>query len=76
MKYMPSIDIDLDKHYNATVVIACEKCGHENRHHLKSLALAPDQHLTCQCGADISLGAQAIMQAQQRVSELRTSYGV
>jgi len=74
MKYMPSFDIDLDKHYNATVVIACEKCGHESRHHLKTLA--PDQHLQCQCGADITLGDEALMQAQQRVTELRTSYGV
>jgi RNase P subunit RPR2 len=74
MKQMPSFDIDLDKHYNATVVIACEKCGRENRHHLKTLA--PDQHIHCSCGADITLGAQAILLAQQRAQDVRSSYRV
>jgi len=74
MKYMPSFDIDLDKHYNATVVIACEECGHESRHHLKTLD--PEQHLLCSCGADITMGVQAIQQAQQRAEQIRTSYRV
>ncbi|WP_293759734.1 hypothetical protein [uncultured Aquitalea sp.] len=70
----PRFDIDLDKHYNATVVIACVDCGHESRHHLKTLS--PDHSLRCKCGSDISLTATGIMAAQRRVSELKQSYRV
>ncbi|HJV05985.1 MAG TPA: hypothetical protein VJ642_01540 [Chromobacteriaceae bacterium] len=70
----PRFDIDLDKRYNATVVIACHQCGHEHRHHLRSLS--PDHALRCQCGSDISLTPGALLQAQRRVSELKQSYGI
>ena len=33
----PRFDLDLDKHCNATVVIACGNCGSETRQHLRSL---------------------------------------
>jgi RNase P subunit RPR2 len=68
------IDIDLDKHYNATVVIACEECGHETRMHLKSLA--PDAVLACQCGADISLSPIAIQKAEQKATAIKESYRI
>jgi DNA-directed RNA polymerase subunit RPC12/RpoP len=71
---LPSFDIDLDKHYNATVVIACMQCGHENRHHLK--ALSPDHTLRCQCGSDISMNSTAMLAAQRRVSELKQAYRI
>ncbi|NWK77542.1 hypothetical protein [Aquitalea sp. LB_tupeE] len=70
----PSFDIDLDKHYNATVVIACVECGHENRHHLKSLS--PDHSLRCQCGSDISMTHTAMQAAQRRVSALKQAYRI
>lgn len=70
----PSFDIDLDKHYNATVVIACVACGHESRHHLKSLS--PDQRLRCQCGSDISMTPTAMQAAQRRVSALKQAYRI
>jgi len=70
----PSFDIDLDKHYNATVVIACVSCGHENRHHLKSLS--PDQDLRCQCGSDISMNSTTVLAAQRRVTELKQAYRI
>ncbi|MEQ6291100.1 hypothetical protein ACFPAG_10845 [Vogesella sp. GCM10023246] len=69
----PRFDIDLDKHYNATVVIACD-CGHETRHHLASLH--PDKQLHCACGADISMPAAALDLAQRRTDALKASYRV
>jgi len=74
MKQQPRFDIDLDKHYNATVVIACEECGHENRFNLK--VLSPDVAVRCACGAPISLTPHAIVKAQQRVNQIKQSYHV
>ncbi|WP_054285191.1 hypothetical protein [Gulbenkiania mobilis] len=68
----PRFDLDLDKHCNATVVIACGSCGSETRQHLRSLQ--PDHTLRCRCGADISLGAGALHRAQQQVAHLRVAY--
>jgi len=68
----PQFDIDLDKHYNATVVIACHACGRETRQHLKSLT--PDTTLHCSCGADLSMTQSAVAQAQRRVTEIKASY--
>ncbi|MFC3626551.1 hypothetical protein ACFOKJ_10510 [Vogesella amnigena] len=73
MMKSPRFDIDLDKHYNATVVIACD-CGHEVRHHLASLH--PDKPLRCHCGADISMPAAALDLAQRRTEALKASYRV
>ena len=67
-------DIDLDKHYNATVVVACEECGHEIRHHLKSLH--PDSVLRCHCGAHVSMSPLTVHQAERRVSEIKQSYRI
>lgn len=74
MKQQPRFDIDLDKHYNATLVIACHDCGSESRVGLK--AVSPDQAIRCRCGTQLGMTPQAILQAQQRVSQLRQSYGV
>lgn len=71
---MPRFDIDLDKHYKATVVIDCPDCGRETRQHLASLG--PDQPLNCQCGADISMSAIAVQQAQQKAESIRSAYRV
>ncbi|OWY41131.1 hypothetical protein CEK28_00905 [Xenophilus sp. AP218F] len=67
-------DIDLDKHYNATVVIACEECGRETRQHLKSII--PDTPLTCRCGADLSMGRSEVQRAEQKANAIRQSYRV
>lgn len=71
---MPRFDIDLDKHYKATVVIDCPDCGHETRQHLASLG--PDQTLSCHCGADISMSALALQHAQQKADSIRSAYRV
>ncbi|WP_434631038.1 hypothetical protein [Chromobacterium sp. CV08] len=67
-------DIDLDKHYNATVVIACEECGKETRQHLRTIL--PDQSLRCSCGADISLAAPDIQRAERQADAIRQSYRI
>lgn len=67
-------DIDLDKHYNATVVIACEDCGRETRMHLKTLL--PDHALRCACGADISMGGPDIQKAERQADAIRQSYRI
>ncbi|AXE35559.1 hypothetical protein [Chromobacterium phragmitis] len=67
-------DIDLDKHYNATVVIACEECGRETRQHLK--ALLPDQALRCSCGADITMATPDIQRAERQADAIRQSYRI
>jgi RNase P subunit RPR2 len=74
MKQPPRFDIDLDKHYNATVVIACNECGHESRLDLKSMT--PDKAVRCLCGAHIDLTPGAIMKAQQRVNQIKQAYHV
>ncbi|MBV8047712.1 MAG: hypothetical protein JO171_11195 [Paludibacterium sp.] len=74
MKQSPRFDIDLDKHYNATVVIACDVCGHESRVDLKSLS--PDVPVRCRCGTQIGLTPHAILKAQERVSKIKQSYRV
>ncbi|XZG70984.1 hypothetical protein ACTSKR_03695 [Chitinibacteraceae bacterium HSL-7] len=48
-----NIDLNIDKHQKATLVVACPDCGHEVTHRLG--ALTPDSVLGCQCGARISL---------------------
>lgn len=72
MKQQPQFDIDLDKHYNATVVIACHECGRETRQHLKTLS--PDTKLHCQCGADLTMDMTAVSLAQRRASEIKEAY--
>ncbi|BAK75044.1 hypothetical protein NH8B_0195 [Pseudogulbenkiania sp. NH8B] len=76
MKQQPSFDIDLDKHYNPTVVIACTQCGHETRQHLDTLA--PDQAaaLRCDCGADISLDSTALDKAHRLAADIKQSYRI
>lgn len=74
MKQQPRFDLDIDKHYNATVVIACTTCGHETRQHLKSLP--PDRPVRCACGADISMSNTELMQAERLASELKQSYRI
>lgn len=74
MKQQPRFDIDLDKHYKATVVIACDACGHESRVDLKSLS--PDVPIRCRCGTHIGMTPHAIVRAQQRVDQIKQSYGV
>ena len=68
----PRFDIDLDKHYNATVVIACPHCDHETRQHLDSLA--PDASLSCTCGHDISLHAAGLLAARQQADKIKAAY--
>lgn len=70
----PRFDIDLDKHYKATVVIECPACGHENRHHLSSLQ--PDSALACTCGHDISLGAQGLQSALDKAAAIKAAYHI
>lgn len=74
MKQQPRFDIDLDKHYKATVVIACTTCGHESRVDLKSLS--PDVPIRCHCGEHIGMTPHAILRAQQRVEQIKQSYRV
>ncbi|TDR80403.1 hypothetical protein [Paludibacterium purpuratum] len=74
MKQSPRFDIDLDKHYNATVVIACDTCGHESRVDLK--VLSPDVPVRCKCGTQIGMTPHAILKAQERVSQIKQAYGV
>lgn len=70
----PRFDIDLDKHYKATVVIACPACGHENRHHLASLQ--PDSTLACMCGSDISLTAYGLQSAHDKAAAIKAAYHI
>lgn len=72
MKQQPQFDIDLDKHYNATVVIACHECGHEIRQHLKSLT--PDTPLRCACGTDLTMDTTSVEQAHRRATEIKEAY--
>jgi len=74
MKQQPRFDIDLDRHYNATVVIACDDCGHESRLNLK--ALSPDAAIRCRCGATIAMTPLAISKARQRVDLIKQAYRV
>lgn len=74
MKQQPRFDIDLDKHYNATVVIACDGCGHESRLNLK--ALSPDSAVRCRCGESIGLTPHGIIKARQRVDQIKQAYRV
>ncbi|MDF0604534.1 hypothetical protein HZU77_002570 [Neisseriaceae bacterium TC5R-5] len=68
----PAFDIDLDKHYKATMVMVCEQCGHEVRQHLQSLH--PDAELSCECGSHISVSPLILQQAAQRVQQIKQSY--
>lgn len=74
MKQQPRFDIDLDKHYNATVIIECDDCGHESRVDLK--ALSPDRTISCRCGSRMGMTPSAIIKAQQRVTQIKRAYGV
>ncbi|GGX86743.1 MULTISPECIES: hypothetical protein [Vogesella] len=71
---LPRFDIDLDKHYKATVVIACPQCSHQTRQHLASMA--PDQPLRCSCGADISMPGSALAAARQQADAIKAAYHV
>ncbi|MGL6070460.1 hypothetical protein [Craterilacuibacter sp.] len=74
MKPQPSFDIDFDKRNNATVVIACAKCGHENRHHLTSLS--PDEDILCsKCATNITMDLEGINLATRRAEEIRQAFG-
>lgn len=70
----PAFDLDLDKHLNATLVVACDQCGHEIRHHLKSLA--PDSVLACGCGAHYAVTQQYLARAQRRLDDIKSAYRV
>ncbi|GGY09476.1 hypothetical protein [Paludibacterium paludis] len=74
MKQQPRFDIDLDKHYNATLVIACSDCGRETRLHMKTLI--PDRSVHCQCGSPIAMSPGAMLQAERRVDAIKAAYRV
>jgi predicted RNA-binding Zn-ribbon protein involved in translation (DUF1610 family) len=74
MMSKPALDIDLDKHLNATVVMPCPACGHEHRRHLKGLPL--DSVWRCDCGGDMAFTAQHLNLANQRVQQIKASYGM
>jgi DNA-directed RNA polymerase subunit RPC12/RpoP len=74
MKQQPRFDIDLDRHYNATLVVACNDCGHENRLNLK--ALSPDAAVRCRCGSPIVMTAHAMIKARARVDQIKQAYRV
>ncbi len=74
MKQQPRFDIDLDKHYNATLVVACDECGHETRLHLKNLT--PDRAHRCQCGSTIAMSPGALLQAERQVNAIKAAYRV
>ena len=74
MMKTPQFDIDLDKHYRATVVVACDDCGRESRHHLDSLR--PDRTINCHCGADLGITHHTIAAAQQKAQAIKTAYHV
>ncbi|MBE9609796.1 hypothetical protein [Chitinilyticum piscinae] len=57
-----NIDVNIDKHLNATLVVECPECGHEITHHLKTLT--PDSILPCTCGTRIGLSDQHLRRAQ------------
>ncbi|WP_028454881.1 hypothetical protein [Chitinilyticum litopenaei] len=61
---MPGLNLDLniDKHHNATLVVECPACKHELTHHLKSLT--PDHILPCTCGEQIGLSGHDLARAQ------------
>ena len=71
MKQM-AFDLDFDKHFNASLVIACDQCGKETSRHLKSLA--PDTVVRCSCGTDIEITSRHILAATERQRQIKSSY--
>lgn len=69
---LPAFDLDIDKHNNATLVVACSECGHEQRRHLKSLN--PDAVLRCDCGHEIQISASALQEAQRRHQAIKSAF--
>lgn len=69
-----SFDLDLDKHLNATLVVACTACGHEMRRHLKSTA--PDTVLRCDCGHEATMTTQHLLAAQRRLASIKSAHQV
>ncbi|MFO1380522.1 MAG: hypothetical protein U1F63_09160 [Chitinivorax sp.] len=71
MKQM-AFDLDFDKHYNASLVIACDQCGKETSKHLRSLV--PDTVLRCSCGSDMQITSQQLSAAEKRQQQIKSSY--
>lgn len=73
MKQM-AFDLDFDKHFNASLVVACEHCGKETTKALRSLA--PDTVLRCSCGSDIQITSRHLIAADQRQRQIKSSYRI
>ncbi len=73
MKQM-AFDLDFDKHYNASLVLACEHCGKETSKHLRSLA--PDTVLRCSCGCDMQITSHQLTAANQRQRQIKAAYRI
>lgn len=73
MKQM-AFDLDFDKHYNASLVIACDQCGKETSKHLRSLA--PDTVLRCSCGSDMQITSRHLSAAEKRQQQIKSSYRI
>lgn len=56
-----NLDLNIDKHNNATLIVECPDCGHEVTHHLKTLTT--DSMLPCPCGTQIGLSQQDLNRA-------------
>lgn len=63
------IDLNIDKHHKATLVIECPICHHELTHHLETLQ--PDEQLLCsQCGEKITVTVHDLERAQHLYQQI------
>lgn len=67
-----AFDLDIDKHHNATLVIACGDCGHEMKQHLR--AMRPESSLRCPCGSETHITTHDLLSAQKRLKAIKTAY--
>ena len=64
----PKIDLDMDKNFNATLLITCGSCSRKTKVPLKQAT--PNKKIKCSCGDEFILSGDDLRKMQKSFDDL------
>ncbi|MBW1702822.1 MAG: hypothetical protein JRJ50_12025 [Deltaproteobacteria bacterium] len=65
----PTIDLDIDKKMNATLIIGCPECKRKTK--LAARNAIPGKSISCLCGVSFNLSGDALRPIQRSLDDLQ-----
>lgn len=65
----PKLDIDLDKNFNATLILQCRECNRKNK--LPMSQASPSKIIKCGCGVEYPLKGDDLRRIQKELDGLK-----